>query len=164
MTKMTNFYLHRLIFRLISRLFSRQILEKVSHTFLKFSALAIFSACSASQKMPQNIDLTQLSSAIVYAQVYNMLMEAEKFNGVHVKMNGIFYENSDSDKGSIFQCVLVKDNTGCCSVGFDILKGSESIKFPANLTEIQVEGTFIVKEDSEGITRSYLVAEKLDWQ
>ena len=95
MTKMTNFYLHRLIFRLISRLFSRQILKKVSHTLLKFSALAIFSACSASQKMPQNIDLTQLSSAIVYAQVYNMLMEAEKFNGVHVKMNGIFYENSD---------------------------------------------------------------------
>ena len=162
MMNMKNFNLPKFSLQNFNML--RQVLKNASYVFLFFSASAAFFDCTVPQKKVRDMDLTRLSSAIVYAQVYNMLMEADNFNGVHVKMNGIFYENTDSEKGSLFQCVLVKDSTGCCSVGFDVLKGNESIKFPANLTEVQVEGTFTVKEDSGGITRSYLTVEKLDWQ
>ena len=122
---------------------------------LQLNMQSVFAA-----KAPKTIDLTKLSSAIVYAQVYNMLMEADNYNGSHIKMNGTYYENTDINQGPLFKCVIVTDVTGCCSAGFDVIKADESIKFPKHLSQIEVEGTFIVKEE-DGLTRTYLVVDNL---
>ena len=126
--------------------------------FLVFSANFIFAA--PKQSAPKTIDLTKLGATILYAQVYNMLMEADNFNGTRIKMDGTYYENTDIEQGPPFQCIIVTDITGCCSAGFDVLKANDSIKFPKHLSQVEVEGTFTVKEE-DGITRTYLVVDKL---
>lgn len=127
--------------------------------FLLFTNLCVSAAPASNSK--KTLDLTKLGTTILYAQVYNMLMEAENFNGTRIKMRGIYYENKDVNEGPLFQCIIVNDVAGCCSAGFDLLKAEKSIKFPKHLTEIEVEGTFIVREE-DGIMRSYLVVDKVD--
>jgi len=109
---------------------------------------------------PKTIDLTKLGANMQYAQVYNMLMEAENFKGARVKMRGIYYENTDMSQGPEFHCILVNDNMGCCSAGFDILKAEDSISYPKNLTNVEATGIFVVREE-DGILRSYLIVDSL---
>lgn len=120
----------------------------------------ILSIGSTAFSAPKSVDLTKLGANMQYAQVYNMLMEAESYENTQIKMDGIFYENADPNEGPLFQCIMVSDVTACCMAGFDLLKADESIKYPKHLTEIEVTGTFEVHE-IDGITRSYLVIDTL---
>ena len=123
--------------------------------------LSLFFIWSAHASPAQKtIDLTKLGANMQYAQVYNMLMEAENFKGARVKMRGIYYENTDMSQGPEFHCILVNDNMGCCSAGFDILKAEDSISYPKNLTNVEATGIFVVREE-DGILRSYLIVDSL---
>ena len=84
-----------------------------------------FHAASASKPKQKTLDLTKLGTTMLYAQVFNMLMEAENFNGTKIKMNGIYYENKDVEQGPLFQCIIVTDVAGCCSAGLDLLKSND---------------------------------------
>lgn len=126
------------------------------YTFLTaviFSA-AVFAAA------PKTIDLTKLGATMQYSQVYNMLMEADQYKNVRIKMDGIFYENADQKEGPLFQCIMVSDVTACCMAGFDLIKADPSIIYPEHLTKIEVTGTFEVHE-TDGVERSYLVIDTL---
>ena len=46
-----------------------------------------------------DVDLTVLSSTMVYSEVYNMVLEAEGYVGKTVKMNGLFAYGEDPATG-----------------------------------------------------------------
>ena len=66
-----------------------------------------------------DIDLTELSSTMVYSEVYNMMNTPDDYVGKTVKMKGTaasFYD--DKEKENYYACII-KDATACCSQGLE---------------------------------------------
>lgn len=97
------------------------------------------------------IDLTAMSSTMVFAEVFNMTTHPEDYVGKTVKMQGIFstgklyaQEGTFEDGGTVFACII-QDATACCAQGipFDL---AESRAYPEDYPElgapITVTGTF----------------------
>ncbi len=99
-----------------------------------------------------DIDLTDMSSNMVYAEVYGMMIEPDKFVGKTVKMDGslsIFYDDA-TDK-YYFACI-VKDALQCCSQGIEFIP-TDDFKypddFPGDGEDIAVQGVFTTYEEDD---------------
>ena len=62
-----------------------------------------------------DIDLTQLSSSMIYAQVYDMVYKADEYTGKTVKVRGPFGYFRDANTGNEYFSVNVSDISACCS-------------------------------------------------
>lgn len=145
--------------------------------FLCFALLAVCAGCSGRSEDPDNgqkiaeetqvdVDLTKLSSTMVYSEVYNMMTTPEKYIGKVVKMSGKFsvYHDAKTDKN--YFAVLISDATACCSQGIEFVwNGNHSYPedYPAlgkNITVTGVFGTY--KEGSQ--TYCQLTSDKVEFQ
>ncbi len=94
-----------------------------------------------------DVDLTQLSSTMVYSEVYNMMYAPSDYVGKAVKMKGQFaYYEDPETKAQYFACIIA-DATACCSQGLEfILTGEHSYPndYPELGSEITVTGIFEV--------------------
>lgn len=92
-----------------------------------------------------DIDLTQLSSTVVYSEVFNMVNTPENYEGETVKMQGSFAVYEDEASGKVYYACIIQDATACCAQGIEFVP-DESLRypddFPALGTEITVIGTF----------------------
>ena len=100
------------------------------------------------------VDLTALSSTMVYAEVFAMMSSPEDYVGKTVKMQGTFSKGqlyaagSLNDGGTVFACVI-QDATACCAQGIPFeLAGDHT--YPQDYPElgdtITVIGTFEIHE------------------
>lgn len=90
-----------------------------------------------------DVDLTAMSSTMVYSEVLNMQQTPDKYLGKVVKMHGPF-SVTEIDGNRYFACII-SDATACCSSGIEFdLKGDHSYPddYPAENTDITVVGTF----------------------
>lgn len=104
-----------------------------------------------SEATSYDVDLTRLSSTMIYSEVYNMMSEPEKYIGKSIRMNGQFalYQATDEEGKPIqdqiyFACVIA-DATACCSQGLEFVLADELVypdDYPELGTEITVSGTF----------------------
>lgn len=99
-----------------------------------------------------DVDLTTLSSTMVYSEVNNMMISPGDYLGKTVKMKGNFaiYENEES--GQIYYACLISDATACCSQGIEfVLKGEHNYPddYPELDSEITVVGTFDTYQEGE---------------
>ncbi|MCD7764402.1 MAG: hypothetical protein LUI14_14705 [Lachnospiraceae bacterium] len=90
-----------------------------------------------------DVDLTSLSSTVVYAEVSNMMTNPDKYEGKTVRMSGTFsvYEG----EAKIYYACLIADATACCSQGIEfVLDGDFSYPddYPELGSEITVSGIF----------------------
>ncbi len=91
-----------------------------------------------------DIDLTQMNSSMVYAQVADMVNNGNNYLGQTVKVKGPFSYFKEND-GREFFAVLISDATACCSQGIEfVLDGNYKYPddYPALNTEIVVTGEF----------------------
>ena len=98
-----------------------------------------------------DVDLTKLSSTMIYSEVYNMMSEPEKYIGKSIRMNGQFalYQATDEEGKPIpdqiyFACIIA-DATACCSQGLEFVLAGEHTypdDYPELGDEIVVSGTF----------------------
>ena len=89
------------------------------------------------------MDLTQLSSTMVYSEVYNMMCSPEEYIGKRVRMHGTFACAQGKDR-YYFAC-LIADATACCSQGIEFITKDQRKypdDYPAKDTEITVVGVF----------------------
>ena len=92
-----------------------------------------------------DVDLTKLSSTMVYSEVYNMTYDPGSYLGKTVKMNGTFtsYENPETNE-RYFACIIA-DAAACCSQGIEFSL-SDSYAYPDDYpdpeSQITVMGTF----------------------
>lgn len=98
-----------------------------------------------------DVDLTKLSSTMVYSEVYNTMVSPDNYTGKTLKMNGAFayYEDSETKK-QYFACIIA-DATACCSQGLEfILTGDHTYPndCPELGSEIMVTGTFEIYTES----------------
>lgn len=100
------------------------------------------------------VDLTALSSTMVYGEVFAMMSSPEDYVGKTVKMQGIFSKGqlyaagSLNDGGTVFACVI-QDATACCAQGIPFeLAGDYT--YPQDYPElgdtITVVGTFEIHQ------------------
>jgi len=90
-----------------------------------------------------DVDLTQLSSTMVYGEVFAMLTEPESYIGKTVKMNGQFAVGEYAEKMYFF--CIVQDATACCAQGLEFVLAGEPVypeDYPEQGAEITVVGVF----------------------
>lgn len=90
-----------------------------------------------------DIDLTAMSSTMVYSEVQNMMMNPGDYVGKTVKMRGAF-NVAEIENNRYFACII-KDATACCSQGIEFeWKGDHAYPddYPEIGTDLTVIGTF----------------------
>lgn len=91
-----------------------------------------------------DVDLTTLSSTMVYAEVFNMMMSPDDYIGKTIRMTGIFTVYQDPETKQVYCGVIVEDATACCAQGFDLVMPEELSypqDYPAPESEVTVVGT-----------------------
>ena len=89
-------------------------------------------------------DLTQMSSDMVYATVYQMMVTPEEYEGKTFRIDGNFYATYyEATKKYYFYCII-QDATACCAQGMEFIwdDGSHIYpdEYPEDNAEIVVEG------------------------
>ena len=100
-----------------------------------------------------DIDLTRMSSTMVYSMVYQMVTDPQKYVGKRIKMKGAFSTYFDEETEQRFFGCIIKDALACCSQGlaFELAKPREFPKeYPAEGDIIIVEGDFDYEKDEGG--------------
>lgn len=95
------------------------------------------------ETMYVDVDLTKLSSIMVYSEVFGMVNEPDTYLGKVVKMSGLFAV-SEANGQRYFACI-VQDATACCQQGMEFRTKDELSypgDYPAEGTEITVTGVF----------------------
>lgn len=137
----------------------------MSKSFLKiarwiaFSIFCLTSVCVANSpdgsRNKVDIDLAKMSGTMVYAQVYQMVMDPHKFIGKQIRMKGIFSSYFDDESKRRFYGCVIQDALACCSQGlaFELSKPRKyPQEYPAEGAEITIEGTFDYEKEEDGVS------------
>ena len=103
---------------------------------------------TASASSDVDVDLTKLSSTMVYSEVYAMMTAPEDYIGKTVKMNGQFalYQATDVNGQPVpdqiyFACVIA-DATACCQQGLEFVLAGD-YKYPDDYPELGTDITVV---------------------
>ena len=102
-------------------------------------------------------DLTEMSSDMVYATVYQMMATPEEYEGKTFRMDGIFYASYYEATEKYYYYCIIQDATACCAQGMEFVWGDGSHKYPEEYPQegdyVIVEGTFETyrEEGDEGL-------------
>lgn len=102
-----------------------------------------------------DVDLTQLSSTMVYSEVYNMLITPDNYRGKTVKMEGQFSSAASADNSKYYYAVIIADATACCQQGIEFVLADGKTPEHEIGDEITVVGTFDTYQEGE-LTYCYL--------
>ena len=110
-----------------------------------------------------DVDLTTLSSTVVYAEVYNMLTRPEGYMGKTIKLNGPYASSYYAETDLNYHYVIIEDAAACCQNGLEFIWNGEH-RFPDDYPEeesrIEVIGVFGSYEEL-GRTYYYLSVDNL---
>ncbi len=98
------------------------------------------------------VDLTKLSSTMVYSEVYNMMCYPENYIGKTVRMSGMYVVYHDESSDRIYHSCIISDATACCSQGIEFELTDDYIypdDYPEECEQICVEGTFDTYKEGE---------------
>ena len=100
-----------------------------------------------------DIDLTRMSGTMVYAQVFQMVTEPEKYVGKRIKMKGVFSSYYDNEVKQRFYGCVISDALACCSQGlaFELSKPRKySEGYPEEGDGIVIVGEFTYVKEEDG--------------
>ena len=122
-------------------------------------------AKAATAKSDIDVDLTRYSATMVYAEVFNMMMEPEKYEGKKIRIQGNFDMFQYDEGGTIHQsyACIIQDATACCAQGMEfVLAGDKHYPedYPQIGAECTVTGRYHV-EDVDGVSYIRLVDSEL---
>lgn len=141
-------------------------MKKFIATVLIISVCVSFAACSKSKNNVDkntttatttteaksvDLDLTALSSTVVYSEVYNMLITPDDYKGKMIKMKGNFNQYYDEESKKTYNAVIIPDATACCQQGLEFQLADNSNPNFEQGTEITVEGSFNTYSDGKFI-------------
>ncbi len=99
-----------------------------------------------------DVDLTVLSSTMIYSKVFDMMTYPEDYMGKTIKVKGLFSYYYDDATGNEYFACLVPDATACCAQGIEfVLKGNPVYPddYPELGEEICVVGVFDTYKEGE---------------
>lgn len=99
-----------------------------------------------------DIDLTKLSSSMVYAVVYNIMKEPDDYIGKKVRMRGDFSYYYSVETGIYYYACIIRDATACCANGIEF-ELTDDYVYPDDYPEVNdrvtVVGDFDVYTEGE---------------
>jgi hypothetical protein len=101
-----------------------------------------------------DVDLTKMTSNMVYAEVYNMLVNPEAYIGKTIRMEGLYTVFEDEETGEVYHGCIVQDATACCASGIEFRSAKELVypdEYPWEGEEILVIGVFDTYLDGEDL-------------
>lgn len=105
-----------------------------------------------------DLDLTKMSSTMIFAQVFNMLISPETFEGKVIKMRGTFAVYPVSSSENLF-AVVIQDATECCKQGLEFKKRGNPrypFDYPPEGALIEVTGIFKMGKTKDGYDYFYI--------
>ena len=99
-----------------------------------------------------DVDLTVLSSTMVYSEVYDMMYYPENYIGKSVKMKGMYAGYHDESTDKYYHACIIQDATACCAQGIEFEPTDDYIfpdDYPAEGHEVCVTGVFDTYEEGE---------------
>lgn len=114
-----------------------------------------------------DVDLTTLSSTMVYAEVFNMTMSPDDYIGKIIRMTGIFTVYQDPETKQVYCGVIVQDATACCAQGFDIVMPENAVypqDYPPAESEVTVVGELQVDRSMEEYGLIFLRLENVTFE
>lgn len=103
-------------------------------------------------------DLTSMSSEMVYALIYQMMVSPDDYVGKKIKISGTYYAAQDKAKPQYYHYVIIKDATACCAQGLQFVweDGAHIYPddYPDDEEEVEVIGVFETYIE-DGDTREY---------
>lgn len=99
-------------------------------------------------------DLTTMGSDMVYAMVYQLMVNPEDYIGKTFRMKGNYYSGFYEPTSQYYHYCMIQDATACCSQGIEFVwDNGEHVypeEYPEQTTEIIVVGTFeTYREDGD---------------
>jgi hypothetical protein len=98
----------------------------------------------------EEVDLTKMSSTVVYAQVLDILSYPDNYLGKKITMSGLFGIYESPTTGEIYYSCIIQDATACCANGIEFLRKGE-FKYPEDYPEpgdeVRVVGYFETYEE-----------------
>ncbi len=110
--------------------------------------------CAENASFGVDVDLTVLSSTMVYSEVYNMMVSPDNYKGKTVKMKGQFVPYFDESTGKHYFACYISDATACCSQGMEFILTDEYSypeDYPQEGDTICVVGTFDTYMEGENM-------------
>lgn len=98
-------------------------------------------------------DLTTMNSDMVYASVYQLMVDPEAYVGKTFKMQGTYYSTFYEPTNKYYHYVIIEDAAACCAQGLEFVWGDGSHvypdEYPANESRVEVSGTFETYKEGE---------------
>nr|MCR5716177.1 hypothetical protein [Lachnospiraceae bacterium] len=66
-----------------------------------------------------DVDLTTLSSTMVYSEVYNMMVSPDAYVGKTIRMSGLMSIFLDEATEKYYYACIIQDATACCAQGIE---------------------------------------------
>ena len=116
-----------------------------------------------SESVSVDVDLTTLSSTMVYSEVLNIMTYPQTYVGKTVKMRGIFAYYHDEKTDQYYFGCIIQDATACCAQGIEFILTDDYLfpdDYPKEGEIVTVAGEFMTYEE-DGSTYFTLKDSKL---
>ena len=88
-----------------------------------------------------DIDLSKMSTTMMYSYLSNMIENPDNYIGKTVKAKGVHDSFTDENTNITYHAILIYDSTTCCSQALEFIL-PEDTNYPAKNKNITIEGTF----------------------
>lgn len=103
-------------------------------------------------------DLSQMPADLVYASVYQLMVDPQDFEGKVFKMVGNYYATWYDPTARYYHYLVIEDAAACCAQGIEFVMGDGSAKYPDSYPKtnavLEVTGVFETYKE-EGDDRLY---------
>lgn len=96
-----------------------------------------------------SVDLSQLNHTMAYAQMYDLVSNAKRYEGNTVRLKGRYFQLPIPAKEKVMHVLVVTDNSLCCEIGLEFFLTGDPVypqDFPENNSTIQITGLVSVYE------------------
>lgn len=112
-----------------------------------------------------DVDLTTMSSTMIYAEVFNMVLMPDEYEDKNIKIKGHFAVYISEKTGDKYYSIIIPDATQCCQQGIDFVLLDDAKKYPQDFPAIGQEmilvGKYKTTTTQEGLCFNYLVTDNL---
>jgi len=137
----------------------------VKRLLIAMIILALMSGFAALAEQSVDLDLSLLSGTVVYSQVYDMMMEPERYMGQRVRVKGNLSYFQDPETLNEYFAVIIADATACCAQGIEFVWNGHRYPddYPPLDTELTVTGVFGIYEEN-GYAYLQLTDAEVSWK
>lgn len=128
------------------------------------TAAPIFSEATdapVSDSSAMEIDLTNMSSTMVYSYVFNIISTPDDFIGQRFRIRGIYDEQYWDQTKLTYHYIVIADATACCAQGLEFVLIDPNAAYPKVGEEFEISGIFGTYEE-EGNLYIQITADSLE--